>query len=174
MNQYSILKDRKLWFDGVSEVTPSSLEQFLFKQLDISNISVTEVTEDIKNFNNYSDVKISTKSSCNRISTEYNLPEKYKYLDIEEYLISLSCKIEKDHLYEKRIKRFQEEMVLFLQLDLTNILKVIIHIIDTFKEKNTIWGVGRGSSCSSYIFYLMDLHSVDCVLYDIDIKDFIK
>jgi DNA polymerase III alpha subunit len=40
--------------------------------------------------------------------------------------------------------------------------------------KNIVWGVGRGSSCSSYLLYLLGLHEVDVVKYDVDISDFIR
>lgn len=169
----SILKDRNLWFDGISEISPSNLESFLIKGFPIGSLAVTDITQEVKDYNKFSDIKLSTKSNLT-LSKEWVIPDKYKYLNIEKCILDLFDLIEKDSLYEKRVSRFEEEIELFVINDLYDILKVIIYILDTFKEKDIIWGVGRGSSCSSYIFYLMELHSVDCVLYDINIKDFIK
>lgn len=105
---------------------------------------------------------------------DWNLPEKYKYLDIDEYLVKLVDKVEADELYEERIKRLGHEIWLFKELKLTEILRALIYVIDVFEQKNVVWGVGRGSSCSSYLLYLMGLHEVDSVLYGIDITDFIR
>jgi DNA polymerase III alpha subunit len=63
---------------------------------------------------------------------------------------------------------------LFKELELGDVLRCLIYVVDTMKAKRVTWGVGRGSSCSSYLLYLLDLHSVDAVKYDIDITDFIK
>jgi len=49
----------------------------------------------------------------------------------------------------------------------------LIYVVDVLNEKNVVWGVGRGSSCSSYLFYLLGLHEVDSVRYDVEITDFL-
>ena len=67
------------------------------------------------------------------------------------------------------------ELEWFCQNELRkNIFKTLLYIIDTFKSQNVFWGVGRGSSCASYILYLIDLHLVDSVLYDIPMEEFFK
>jgi DNA polymerase III alpha subunit len=50
----------------------------------------------------------------------------------------------------------------------------LIYVIDVMTEKNVVWGVGRGSSCSSYLLYLLGLHEVDPVKYEIEISDFLR
>jgi DNA polymerase III alpha subunit len=82
--------------------------------------------------------------------------------------------IEKDELYDKRIERLSQEICLFKELELENVLKTLIYVIDVMKDKNIVWGVGRGSSCSSYLLFILGLHEVDPVKYDIEITDFIR
>ena len=42
------------------------------------------------------------------------------------------------------------------------------------RKNNIVWGVGRGSSVSSYVLFLMGVHKVDSMKYNLDIKDFLK
>jgi DNA polymerase III alpha subunit len=42
------------------------------------------------------------------------------------------------------------------------------------RKNNIVWGVGRGSSVSSYILYLIGVHKVNSILYKLDINDFLR
>ena len=46
--------------------------------------------------------------------------------------------------------------------------------MDTVNKNNLMIGVGRGSSCSCYILFLLDVHQVDSIKYNLDIKEFFK
>jgi DNA polymerase III alpha subunit len=168
------LKDYNLFMDGSIEVDPSIVRSLILKSIPIEKIFVNQIDDEIQKFNLVSTKKIKIKESLDDISTDWTLPEEYKYKDIEEFLINLSDKIENDSLYEKRIQRLVKEIELYKKHNLFDVLRVIIYVIDNFKEKNIVWGVGRGSSCSSYILYLIGLHDIDCVLYDIEIEDFLR
>ena len=42
------------------------------------------------------------------------------------------------------------------------------------RENNIVWGVGRGSSVSSYVLYLIGVHKVDSIKYNLDVTEFLK
>ena len=42
------------------------------------------------------------------------------------------------------------------------------------RKNKFIWGVGRGSSVSSYILYLIGVHRVNSLKFGFDIKDYLK
>jgi DNA polymerase III alpha subunit len=42
------------------------------------------------------------------------------------------------------------------------------------REHNIVWGVGRGSSVASYCLYLIGVHKIDSIKYNLDIKEFLK
>jgi DNA polymerase III alpha subunit len=42
------------------------------------------------------------------------------------------------------------------------------------KENKIVWGVGRGSSVASYVLYLIGVHRIDSIKYDLDIREFLK
>jgi DNA polymerase III alpha subunit len=170
----TILKDYNLFYDGSIEVDPSFVASMILKNVPLNKIFVTQMSDDIDKFNINSSIKMGVKDDLEDIYLSWSLPGPYKYMDIDEYLLNLTDNIEKDHLYEQRLKRLADEIVLFKQYNLDDVLKVIVFIVDEMKKKNAVWGVGRGSSCSSYILYLIGLHDVDPVLYEIDIQDFLK
>ena len=171
------LNDHLLWPDGDITVTPEHVVDFLYKlQGNLDKLTVTELTPELEQYNQLSDVPLTVKSSVKSdlfppIST---LPDAYKYLQLDQYLIQLSAKIEKDDLYEKRLERLSHEIWLFGKLKLDDVLRTLIYLIDVMKAKGIVWGIGRGSSCSSYLLYLLELHDVDPVRFDIKITDFIK
>lgn len=172
--QYSQLNTRKLWFDGVTEITPEELPKMILSGIKPKNIVVTQLTPDIVSYNRVSDDVIGLRSQKSiDIDSEWSIPDEYKYIDIENYLIGLVDKIDRDELYDQRLQRLSEEIVLFSEFNLFDILKVLIYIVDEMKNKNIVWGIGRGSSCSSYILYLIGLHEIDVVKFDISISDFI-
>jgi DNA polymerase III alpha subunit len=54
------------------------------------------------------------------------------------------------------------------------VLKAMKYLVDTFRENNIVWGVGRGSSVASYALYLIGVHKVDSVKYELPITEFFK
>lgn len=171
----SELGDRDLWFDGTTVVSPDKIIEYILST-GSSNVAVTHLSDEIKHYNRNSADKINVKEDLNfdLFPPVWTIPDHYKYLHIDNYLLDLVNKIPEDDLYEKRLERLAVEIALFKEHQLDNILKCLIYVIDEFRRRNEVWGVGRGSSCSSYILYLIGLHSVDPVLYDIEITDFLK
>lgn len=177
MNSQSIrVDDYLLWPDGSISVDPSKVIDFIFKLSDKTNrLFVTSITPDIEAYNSVSEhhLKIKTKADLD-FPPKWKLPDHYKNLDLDDYLYGLVEHIEKDVLYDKRVERLSNEIFLFNKLNLGDVLRTLIYSIDVMKEKNVIWGVGRGSSCSSYLLFLLGLHEVDSVKYEIDITDFLN
>ena len=171
------LEDRLLWADGVSTVTPENLPAALLKLAGTKKLAVTEISDEIKAYNLFSSEPVSVKSEVdlNKFPPNWVLPDFYKYdLDLDVFLIGLADRIEKDSLYEQRVERLSYEIWLFKELKLDDVLRALIFIVEKMIEKKAVWGVGRGSSCSSYLLFLLGLHEVDPVKYEIDISDFIR
>jgi len=99
--------------------------------------------------------------------SDWRLPEEYQNLDVKSYLLS-KCKT------DQQKNRVLYELDEFNNRDMLIVLKWLTYFVDTMREHNKIWGVGRGSSVSSYVLYLIGIHKVDSLLYDLDIKEFLK
>lgn len=171
------LKDRTLYYDGDTEVTPDRVIDLIDRGL--RDLYVSEVTDDIKQYNRLSSNKLTKKDDIRPLSFEWNIPEKYKNLDVIEYVIdkwAVEC-VNKEITSEDadlRAKRVSDELHLYKELNLLPILRAIIYVINTLQDKKIVWGVGRGSSVSSYVLYLLGVHDVDSVKYDLDIADFLR
>ena len=169
------LKDRTLYYDGDSVVSPNRIIELIDKGL--NDFFVTEITNEIAQFNRLSSKKILTKTSNRPLSFDWNIPEPYKSLDVIEYVTD-RLKDQRDKLhdaqYYTRVLRVNDEVELYKKLDLIPVLRVIIYVINTLQENNIVWGVGRGSSVSSYVLYLIGVHDVDSVEYDLDFTDFLR
>lgn len=101
-------------------------------------------------------------------NTEFWLPDYYKDLDVEEYIRNLCPDNEISR------QRVEQELQMFTTRNLTDILRLLIHIVTILRKNNVVWGVGRGSSVASYCLYLLGVHRVDSIKYQLDIKEFLK
>jgi len=75
---------------------------------------------------------------------------------------------------QEQINRVVEELEQYRSRNLYPILRALIYIIDTMRKHKIVWGVGRGSSVASYVLYLLGVHKVDSLKYNLDIKEFLK
>ena len=75
---------------------------------------------------------------------------------------------------EEQINRVNEELELFIQHSMFDLLFYLKYLVDTMRENKIVWGVGRGSSVASYVLYLIGVHKIDSLKYKLDIKEFLK
>lgn len=97
----------------------------------------------------------------------WSIPQKYLDLDIESYLYN-KC------VNTTQSNRVHEELVLYKERNLIILLKFMVYFVDTLRKNNVLWGVGRGSSVSSYILYLIGIHRIDSIKYNLNIGEFLK
>lgn len=171
------LKDRTLWFDGDSTVDAGYIINNITKGNIVDSLFVKELTDEIVQYNKLvtKSEKISIKSSFNELSFDWNIPEEYKNLDVVSYVADkLTEQEDSVDDIELREQRCVEELVLYKKMGLFDTLKTLIYIINTLIKKNIVWGVGRGSSVSSYVLYVIGVHDVDSFLYDLNIEDFLR
>ena len=144
---------------------------------------VEELTKDIEQFNRFvsGDEKISVKGSVRDLDFSWAIPKEFRELDVEEFVINKLID-ETDTLpltnvtqeIDIRRDRVATELNLYKTQELYDILRTLIYIINTLQSNNIVWGVGRGSSVSSYVLYLIGVHDVDSVAYELDITDFLR
>lgn len=98
--------------------------------------------------------------------TNWLMPREYKELDIENYLVDLCPKENQD--------RLTQELDLYRKNRMIPVLQAMKYIVDTLRKHNIVWGVGRGSSVASYALFLLGVHKIDSVKYDLPIGEFFK
>ena len=96
------------------------------------------------------------------------MPEKYKKLDIYNYILD-KCPDE-----PKEMARVCEEMHEYEKRGLFNLLRFLVYLIDVMRENNMVWGVGRGSSVASYVLYLIGVHKINPIQYQLSWQEFMR
>ena len=99
-------------------------------------------------------------------SNNWFMPDEYRDMDIEQFLI--------DKCPKENFDRLLEELQEYHRRNLLPLLTQMKYIVDTLRQNNVIWGVGRGSSVASYVLFLIGIHRVDSVKYDLPIEEFFK
>jgi DNA polymerase III alpha subunit len=95
------------------------------------------------------------------------MPAEYKNFEIVGFLLDQTTN-------ETEYQRVVEELDLFYQHDMVDLLIYLKYLVDTMKENNVVWGVGRGSSVASYCLYLLGIHRINSIKYGLDIREFFK
>lgn len=95
------------------------------------------------------------------------MPDEYKCMDIQKYLM------DKCNTQQQR-DRTLEEIMEYDKRNMMPLLKFMVYMVNELKNNNIIWGVGRGSSVSSYVLYLIGVHRIDSIKYDLDYKEFLR
>lgn len=104
------------------------------------------------------------------MQSQWMIPDHYKEIDIDQYVVH---ELPPEPTQEQ-INRVVEELELYRSRNLYPILRALIYIIDTMRKHEIVWGVGRGSSVASYVLYLIGVHKIDSLKYNLDIKEFLK
>jgi len=97
---------------------------------------------------------------------DWFVPEEYKTFDIESYLVQI-CP-------EENYQRLVEELQEFRARNMLPLLRVLKYVVDTLRDKQVLWGVGRGSSVASYVLYLIGVHKIDSIKYSLDWREFLR
>lgn len=174
---YTELKNRKLYFDGVSSYNPtyilSLIRKYRVKYVDYITPSISQYNKLESNPDN----RIEIKTECKELDYNWNIPEYYKNLDVFDYVfdkhIDVTTDMDSDEINQRDI-RLISELHMYDQMGKLDVLRTIIYIVTELQDKDIVYGVGRGSSVSSYVLYVIGIHDVDSYLYDLDINDFLK
>jgi DNA polymerase III alpha subunit len=97
----------------------------------------------------------------------WHMPAEYQQLDIAEHVVAMCDTAEK-------LQRVGHELLLYQERDLFNLLRYLKYLVDVMQDNHVIWGVGRGSSVASYVLYLLGVHRIDSMYYDLDAGEFLR
>ena len=145
--------------------------ELLYRQKSIHDVAFCD--EIVDRFNQHStELEIEPISTASLISKDFNIPQHYKNIDVEEYIRGL---IPTSGDSAEAVKaRVEMELDMYKTRNLYPIIQLLIYIVDTMRRNNLVWGVGRGSCVSSYVLYILGVHKVDSYKYNLDIKEFLK
>jgi DNA polymerase III alpha subunit len=132
------------------------------------NNSVKQNADTIPNLQIPDDLSLITLDQFDKDKqANWFMPDTYKNFPLEEFLYR-QCSTQAE------IDRVSEELNLFDRHGMLNILRYLKYLVDTMRENGILWGVGRGSSVASYCLFLLGVHRIDSILYNLDIHEFLK
>lgn len=115
----------------------------------------------------YIDPEVSVKEFDEVCQNTWFMPPEYMEMDIAKFVLD-QCK------EQAELQRAGEELLMFQERDMFPLLRYLKYLVDTMRKHNVVWGVGRGSSVSSYVLYLIGIHRINSLHYDLSIDEFLK
>lgn len=115
----------------------------------------------------YVEPNISTEEFDVINQEKWHIPNEYVNFDIAQYVLNL-CQTEEE------LQRVGEELLMFQDRDMFPLLIYLKYLVDTMRKHNIVWGVGRGSSVSSFVLFLIGIHRINSLYYDLSIDEFLK
>lgn len=135
------------------------------KQIEFTDMFIN--TDDLPKLIQYhtSDATLEKFDELNQ--DNWHMPEEYKQLDIAKYILD-RCN------NEAELQRAGEELLLFQERGMFVLLRYLKYLVDTMRQNNIVWGVGRGSSVASFVLFLLGVHRINSLYYDLSIDEFLK
>lgn len=148
----------------------------IMQGIDIANTRLLVTDADVDKINNathkltakqYIEPLISVEEFDENNQENWHMPDDYKEMNIAEYILGLCTT-------QDELQRCGNELLMYQDRNLFNLLKYLKYLVDTMKKNNIIWGVGRGSSVASYVLFKMEIHKVDSMFYKLDVSEFLR
>jgi DNA polymerase III alpha subunit len=140
----------KLFFEDTEKYS-SALKEL---DLDLPSINTAPDREPLAEFDN-------------KNINNWRMPEKYYQINVLQWLLE-RCQNDEEKL------RVQMEYDLFEKKKFIRVLQFLIYFVDTLRANNIVWGVGRGSSVASFCLFLIGVHKINPMLYNLDITEFLR
>lgn len=133
----------------------------------IDILGISSIVEQSLNWQPESDLDCSVAEFDWTRQHHWHMPEEYKNLDIAEHILSICTT-------QAELQRCGQELLLYKDKDLFDLLRYLKYLVDTMRNNQLIWGVGRGSSVASYVLYKLGVHRIDSMYYDLDPREFLR
>ena len=115
----------------------------------------------------YIPLDVDKKTFDGALQSEWFMPDEYKKLSVNNYILE-KCNGPEEY------QRAYEELQEFGKRGMYNLLRYMIYLVDFMRENDIVWGVGRGSSVASYVLYLIGVHRINSIQYDLDWREFLR
>lgn len=109
---------------------------------------------------------VSVEDFDQACQSDWFVPDEYKNMDIEGFLVDVCPK--------ENYQRLIDELREFRARNMLPLLRTLKYVVDTLRQHNIVWGVGRGSSVASYVLYLIGIHKIDSIKYGLDWQEFLR
>lgn len=159
---------------GQTILEDQDIFDMLYQNIPLQPDNVVQESKDILQLEEYLGIKFTRPNSCSidKFDSEYQnkwfMPIEYQNLNIEKYIIELAAPWDPEH------QRVIEELAEYKTRNLLDLLRWLKYFVDTARNNNIVWGVGRGSSVASYVLFLLGVHKIDSIKYNLDWREFLR
>ena len=115
----------------------------------------------------YIPLDVDQKTFDGVCQSEWFMPDEYKTFNLHSFLMS-QCSTNEE------IQRMHDEFVEFKNRNMLDLLRYMKYLVDFMRENDIVWGVGRGSSVASYVLYLIGVHRINSIKYNLDWREFLR
>lgn len=113
-------------------------------------------------------VSLTVEEFDGKNQNNWFIPEEYKDIDLHQYCL------ERCPDGTEECARICNELYEFEKRNLLNLLRYMIYLVDIMRKNNIVWGVGRGSSVASYVLYIIGIHRINSIRYELDWREFLR
>lgn len=170
---YDRKRNRILKKNGTSIVSVSDYCSFLVEEtewkkgLAIVDEDEAQAVKDIYNINILADLENDDINDNQEINI--NINEKKETI-IDRVFHSIRRKED-----DSDLERIEYELDFFLSKnEYIDLLFQLIKVVDKMKKSSKIVWNGRGSTCSSYVLFLLEIHSIDALKWNIPFNELTK
>ena len=176
---------------GIPRFTNKDLIDMIYSgHADKVHVVLCDANDDVDKFNEameeqglsklqkYIPLDVDQKTFDGVCQSEWFMPDAYKAINpnkwLEEKLMEKyqTDDVKETHTYEWI--RVTEELIEFEKRGMYPLLQYMIYLVDFMRENDIVWGVGRGSSVASYVLYLIGVHKIDSIQFDLDWREFLR
>ena len=142
-------------------------EKVELKTADKYNSAVDSLFLDWPKLQQLETIAVDPKVWHEQNQTVWLMPVEYQQLDIAKWLLD-QCR------NETELQRTGKELLMYVERDQLDLLRYLKYLVDTLRTNGIVWGVGRGSSVASFVLYLIGVHKINSITYNLDIEEFIR
>jgi hypothetical protein len=166
---YDSKLDRVLLRDGNSVVSEFTYAKFILDDVDLSGVYVD------KSFSSDVYEALYGDSIDKELSSIELTPPEMVHTNTHLDLLIDTLEASSRFLgTDGEISRISLEIEFFSRTNNILFLLNLVELIKRFKEDNVVWGVGRGSACSSFVLFLLYVHDVNPLKYGISFSELSK
>ncbi len=160
-----VLNENDLCDLFLRDPTRTIKKAFTEQSIDLDQVFLS--IENIPKLTQYKELDFSVEDFDAQMQSNWYMPKEYLELDIAKWVLD-QCK------NETELQRAGDELLKFHERNMFVLLQYLKYLVDTMRKNNIIWGVGRGSSVASFVLYLIGIHRINSLHYDLSIDEFLK
>jgi DNA polymerase III alpha subunit len=170
------LNDRRILSDGTVICSTRAILDMIYSGRSLDGV-IAEPNTDVQLHNvadrlldtNYGEIILGTDGIYGTVDwhSQWTTPDHWLSIDIERLCLD-RCDSDAEQ------ERVRMEMIMFRERNMEPVLRHLVYLVDHWRSNGVLWGVGRGSSVSSLVLFLIGINRINPMEFDLDIREFLK